>query len=339
MAQHAFSNTGARENSGNRIPVRDPSRLRDPELLESLELFRRVSPESIELYLDKCRVMTLKAGEVLLDPEHRNEEVYVILSGRLRVYLESLDNAPLTALSVGQCAGEMSIIEDKDPSAIVVAAEDTDLMVIDHETLWGLVNSSHAFARNLLSVLSERVRSDNEMIADSIVIMKQYEHSATTDALTGLHNRYWMQDMFGRKMQRCKLANLPVCVIMLDVDYFKPFNDRYGHLAGDQALSTVAEAMRLELRPTDLLARFGGDEFVVMLPETTLEDAMHAAERVRLRVLSEEEDHHAEDDPPILTVSAGVAQMERSDSLDELLDRADVALYHAKRKGRNCVST
>src|SRR3970282_1752089 len=101
-------------------------------------------------------------------------------------------------LTPGGCAGEMSLIEDKDPSAYVVAAEDAHLMVISHGLLWRMVERSHAFAKNLLVVLSERVRSDNAYIASSLSVLREAKRDAITDALTELGNRHWMQDTFGR---------------------------------------------------------------------------------------------------------------------------------------------
>ncbi len=312
--------------------------IHDRDLFAKLDIFRNVPPESIEIYLERCSMRELGRSEVLLNPEETNDSIFVVVRGALSVHLDSKDNPPLTVLGPGDCAGEMSIVEETNPSAWVVADEDSELLVIDNETLWDMINVSHGVARNLLAVLSSRVRSDNRIIADSVVIMRQYEESATTDALTNLHNRHWMQEMFRREVDRCQQGDMPVCLIMLDVDHFKPFNDIRGHLAGDHALCKVADALRTQLRPTDLIARFGGDEFAVLLPNTELDTAVEAAERIRSVFSGVPSDSDATDIMLPVTLSLGVTEMEDSDTLDSLLTKADAALYRAKERGRNRVS-
>jgi diguanylate cyclase (GGDEF)-like protein len=122
--------------------------------------------------------------------------------------------------------------------------------------------------------------------------------------------------------------------MMIDVDNFKAFNDQYGHIAGDRVLAAVAEALREYLRPTDLIARFGGDEFAALLPGLSLKQARQAGERLRQRV--------AGLSPPSLstpiTISIGIAHRSPDDDVATLLQRADEAMYAAKERGRNRVA-
>jgi diguanylate cyclase (GGDEF)-like protein len=207
-------------------------------------------------------------------------------------------------------------------------------MVISHHLLWRLVDRSHAFSKNLLVVLSERVRSDNEFIASSLGILRQAQHNASTDGLTGLGNRHWMGDVFEREVMRARTSGQSLCLMMIDIDHFKTFNDQYGHIAGDRVLVAVSEALRGYLRPTDLIARFGGDEFAVLLPGIELGHAQQTAERLR--------QHVAGLSPPSLslaiTISIGVSANRGNDDVATLVSRADSAMYEAKDRGRNRVA-
>jgi len=124
-------------------------------------------------------------------------------------------------------------------------------------------------------------------------------------------------------------------LLMIDIDHFKKINDRFGHHAGDQILCAVAEACRGQLRPSDLVGRYGGDELIAVLPDTTTEDALHVATRLQSR-LNRYFQQTAVGAIPA-TLSIGVAELTDTRSLDALLARADIALYTAKRDGRNCI--
>lgn len=307
-------------------------------LLAGLDLFRGVRPEDVQDLLQKCDRHDIETGDLLLSPGSRNEYVYVVLSGSLNVHVGSPDAPILVTMEVGSCAGEMSIIEDRDPSAYVVAAEPTHLLVIHQTILWDMVDASHEFSKNLLVVLSERVRSHNHFIAASFGDLQKFERNATTDALTGLSNRHAMEETFPREVARCLQNEQPVSLIMIDVDRFKSFNDKFGHVAGDRALSAVAQVLQKQFRPRDHLVRFGGDEFAVLLPGIAEAEALTVAERVRDAVSGTTSGSTDSLIQIPVQISMGVAQLTENGSFEELLRAADEALYRAKGAGRNAVS-
>ncbi len=306
------------------------STLRNARLLMRLPLFRGVSPEDIARYISGASEFRLKSGSVLLTPEEANHFIYVILSGRLSVRLREITAPVFTTLMGGDCAGEMSVIDGQMPSAYVVAEEPTTVLAIEEDRIWELINASHAIAINFLHILSRRVRYGNLAIGDS-------EDHATIDELTGLRNRRWMNRMFRREMQRCRFHGDSACVLMMDIDHFKHFNDANGHLAGDHLLAAVASALAVRLRPNDLLVRYGGEEFVLLLPETPLADAAAAADKLRLAASEVRIPTDTDALLPSITISIGITDMREDDSLDEIIRRADQALYLAKAEGRNCV--
>jgi diguanylate cyclase (GGDEF)-like protein len=156
---------------------------------------------------------------------------------------------------------------------------------------------------------------------------------ARTDSLTGLANRRTLNEALQGEIDRAGRQNGTLSVIMADLDHFKAINDRYGHLAGDQVLAGVASVLENHSRPYDLAARYGGEEFVLLLPLTSTDDAIAIAERIRNEV-----GKIAVPGRPIpITASFGVANWMTGETPDELLARADSALYRAKDSGRNRV--
>lgn len=307
-------------------------------LLEGLELFKGVYPDDIHELLQRCDRRDIAAGELLLSPGARNEHVFIVLSGSLNIHVGSPETPILATMEAGACVGEMSIIEDRDPSAYVLGAEDTHMLVIHQSVLWEMVDASHEFAKNLLVVLSERVRSHNRVIADSYGEIQKFERHATTDALTGLANRHAMEDTFADEIAACVEDGESVSFIMIDVDEFKRFNDMFGHIAGDRVLSSVARILRAQFRPDDLLVRYGGDEFAVLLPGVDLEQALVVAERVRACVCGETGDGSDSLIQIPIKISLGVAELQQGATFDKLIRDADAALYRAKHAGRNAVS-
>ena len=307
-------------------------------LLNSLDLFEGVLPDDIQDSLQKCDRRDLAEGDVLLSPRAKNEHVFIVLSGSLNVHVGSTSTPVLATMDTGACVGEMSIIEDRDPSAFVVAAVDSHLLVIHQTILWDMVNASHEFAKNLLVVLSERVRSHNRVIAEGYGELRKYALHATTDALTGLGNRHSMQESFPRAIARCEMDDQPVALIMIDVDNFKDFNDHFGHIAGDRALSAVAHVLKTQFRPCDILIRYGGDEFAVLLPGLDKEQAFTVADRARRLVTGSTGDGSDSLIQVPVRISMGIAQLGEQGTLEGLIRAADAALYRAKGAGRDHIS-
>ncbi|MCW8907534.1 MAG: GGDEF domain-containing protein [Sedimenticola sp.] len=160
---------------------------------------------------------------------------------------------------------------------------------------------------------------------------------ATHDALTGLGNRHDFQRHFREELSRRDRYQRESAVLLLDLDHFKKVNDRYGHDAGDFVLKRVSQLMQEQLRTVDVPARWGGEEFCILLPETGLEEALAAAERIRAGLAREPLDY--QDGAIPITVSIGVTTLRADDHrIEDVIRRADAALYQAKRDGRNRVA-
>jgi len=170
----------------------------------------------------------------------------------------------------------------------------------------------------------------------NIALTKLTEH----DSLTGLHNRRYLMKTFKREWTRHQRNKKPISVILLDIDFFKLFNDKHGHQAGDECLKQIARALANSIeRPADVIARYGGEEFLAILPETNLDGAFHIAERMRKAVETLQIRHDGSDITDHVTVSAGVASVQPvpGNNYERLIKNADDVLYEAKHCGRNCV--
>jgi diguanylate cyclase (GGDEF)-like protein len=162
------------------------------------------------------------------------------------------------------------------------------------------------------------------------------EQMVVSDPLTGLHNRRFLMDRLVQEMQRAERHNEPLAFAMLDLDGFKPINDQFGHVVGDKVLRAVSAAISRGVRVSDIAARYGGDEFAIILPQTPPEGAMRVCERI-LRTISELKIQDENGVPAKVTASLGLAYYPAEDleSAEDLVHSADGALYGAKRSGKN----
>jgi diguanylate cyclase (GGDEF)-like protein len=200
--------------------------------------------------------------------------------------------------------------------------------VVAHSTIDKLTEEEVGYLSELTKQASdtiERANTYSEML-----------QSATMDALTGLNNRRQFEVRLGEEYAISNRQNTPLCAIMIDIDYFKKFNDTYGHAIGDMVLKTTANVIKEQLREYDIPSRYGGEEFCILLPHTNIEEAKVVAERLRSAV-EEVNIEIAEGKTINLTISVGLAELDIKDMPEDLYMKADSALYKAKENGRNRV--
>lgn len=183
-----------------------------------------------------------------------------------------------------------------------------------------------------LSILAEQLALEVKKIS----LYEKVQELAITDGLTGIYVRRHFLERLGEEIPRAKKHNLKLSVLMIDLDHFKQCNDTYGHLVGDIVLKEIAKIMKEHIRQVDLLGRYGGEEFVIALPDTDKNSAAHVADRIRQSV--ERYRFKAYDETIAMTISAGIATCpDDGNDVAALIDRADQALYKAKAQGRNRV--
>lgn len=298
-------------------------------------IFDKVSHEKMKRILADLQIESIPEGEILIERENYNDTVFLLLEGQAKVYLHK-DKEPINIMEAGDSIGEISVLDGKPGSVNIITSQPCKLIKINKQKIWQLIDSSHAFTRNLLNILLERVRTVNDHFDDSMQVQQEMTVKATRDALTGLYNRRWFDDNFDHLLNRCIESETPFSFIMLDIDHFKQVNDVYGHAAGDLVLQQVAELLQGHARSRDAAVRYGGEEMSLILPQTHLDESANVAERIRIAI--EAVDFTISDKQTIkVTVSLGCAAYNGHNTKQEIMKTADEGLYHAKEHGRNQV--
>jgi len=183
------------------------------------------------------------------------------------------------------------------------------------------------------------VKSGNKYIIDEFdgidKLKEDLEQNALTDPLTGCINKKQIEYLAEEFLKNFLRYNSPFSILMLDIDFFKKVNDTYGHLAGDLILKEVSQIIKYLVRDSDVCGRFGGEEFLILTPNTKLTGALKLAKRIKKEI--ESKNFEFEGKNIKVTVSIGITSASKTDSVYSLIERADIALYDAKEKGRNRV--
>ena len=169
-------------------------------------------------------------------------------------------------------------------------------------------------------------------ISERIKMEEKLSLLATTDKLTGINNRHRFEELFSSEIIRSQRYTKAMGIIMFDVDRFKSINDTYGHDVGDYVLKTISDVIQFNIRQTDIFARWGGEEFIILTPETIGKDVEHLAEKLRHAL-----EQYSFETVGMVTASFGVTLYQDKETKEEILKRVDQAMYQAKQDGRNRV--
>lgn len=298
----------------------------------------KVTLKAICNYLERMGIhpLTAATGKIALETYRRERPDIILLDGRLPD-IDGFDVAKeIRALEKKKDWTAIifltSMTKDEDLARGIEAGGDDYLMKpISEIVLQAKVNA--------MSRLVEMQRSLIDLTYKLNQANKELQQLSATDGLTGLSNRRMYDELSLREWRRCERTKTPFSLVMVDVDFFKFYNDHYGHQAGDECLKVVAtQMMRAAPRASDVVARYGGEEFVFALGETDIDGAKWVANHLRQRIADLNMPHMGSILKHV-TVSCGVASVMPSDhvSLDTLLQSADYALYQAKEQGRNRV--
>ncbi len=285
-----------------------------------------------------------QAGEFIIRENEPGDVFYIIRSGQTVVIKGEFPNPTILGFrSTGEAIGEMALLENLPRSATVIALDSVSLWSLSREIFYQFMIENPSFSINLMNILSGRIRKSEEERMRSyarekqqVVVLETLSKQATHDPLTGLFNRRYLDQILYGEISHAQQNSSLVGILMADVDHFKQINDRYGHKAGDLMLQALADIMKKCVRSADIVCRYGGEEFVIVIPGASEPTVSRCAEEIRskfqeLCIESENRTIHA-------TVSLGAAIYPlHGSNVDEVFVQADRAMYRAKQAGRNQV--
>lgn len=221
---------------------------------------------------------------------------------------------------------------------VAIASAKQDPKALDALLKGLLVATAEMQASN--AMLEKQLATSKTEVTDLRHNLESARSETLTDALTSLGNRKAFDEKMASLMKNSRMEKTPLCLLLIDIDHFKNFNDTWGHQTGDHVLRLVGMVLKQSVKGRDVAARYGGEEFAVILPNTSLQSAMTVAEQIRRSIMSRELVKKSTNERiGRVTISTGVAELSNKDTISSLVERADHCLYAAKRNGRNRVIT
>jgi len=313
-------------------------------LLSQVGVFSLLASHEIENVADHLTTVSLDAGEILFHEGEPGNDLYILATGKAAVSIRLPDGSDreIAQFAPGDFFGEMSIFDNAPRSATCSALEKSTLYSLSKDAFGDVISLHPKVAMKLmyrmLHITTQRLRGTSEFVSEMVQWGEGARKRAVTDELTGVYNRRFLEDSLGTYLAEAGEQGEPLSLVMVDLDHFREINESYGHAKGDEAIKSAAGIFRSLLRETDVIARYGGDEFVIILPKTEPDHATElmsavCAEVARLEILKGL-------NGPLTTVtsSMGVAGFPaHATELSGLRAAADAALYRAKEEGRNRV--
>ena len=312
--------------------------------LKNVNIFSLLSEDVIENLLRYIRVRDVKANTVLFREGDPGNELYIVESGVIGITLLLPDGKQqeIYETHAGEFFGEMAIFENAPRSATCRAKRSTRLLTLSEEDFFNIIDEKPEIAISImfrmLNITTQRLRSTGGFLTEMVAWGEKARKRTITDELTGVYNRRYLEDNIVTQFERARMENQPLSILMVDLDFFRDINETFGHEIGDRVIIEAVSVYKKYLRDGDVIARYGGDEFTVVLPDTPTNEAFRMAETIRqeislLNVVPKDRDHTVR-----ITTSQGLATFpEHGDDLKALRQKADQALYKAKMGGRNCV--
>jgi diguanylate cyclase (GGDEF)-like protein len=312
--------------------------------LKSVSLFNSFSGKELNTVFSCLESMEIKKDEKLFSEGDEGNEFFIVNSGIIASSIKCQDGSQreIALFKPKDFFGEMSIFENAPRSATCYSKEDSLLYRFRKSDFFKLLGTHPDFAirimYKMLNITTQRLRNTGNFLSDMVRWGNDASRRAVTDELTGLYNRRYLDSALESYFQLSRTSNKPLTLIMVDLDFFRDINNLYGHETGDMAIVAVADTFKKYLREQDSMARYGGDEFTVILRDTGEKDALEIAEKIRNEIKKLTLLKSLRGAINTMSLSMGMASFPKNaDNLADLRKRADEALYKAKENGRDRV--
>ncbi len=345
LVQKAFDKMfEQREKGGNGILIASKTEEDYIEFLKSIDIFSSLYLSELHLIAKYLRPMTFETNGVICREGEEGDELFIIESGKTAILIQVQDGTKkeIAELSSGDFFGEIAIFENARRSATCIAKQESKILKLYKNDFFDLMDSAPITAikimKNMLDITSGRISATGKFLSEMVKWGNEASKRAVTDKLTGVYNRRYLERVLAEKFDIAKRENRPLVLIMADLDYFREVNEGYSHEIGDKYIVEVSKVFKKCLREADIVARYGGDEFTILLPDTTLKKGIKIAENIRVEVQSLDFLKNYSGPEIKVSTSLGIAiYPENCEDLKTLRELADQALYKAKESGRNRV--
>jgi len=345
LVEKAFTSVfDQREIGGNGVKVATEGEQKLYMFLKSVGMFSDLKMSELHLVSQHLDLLHFNTNDIIFKEKELGDELYIIKSGSTSVRIKVQDGTEkeIALLKSGEFFGEMAIFDDAPRSATCIAAEDCEILSLNKNDFFNLMKLSPHAAINVMKTMlnktTDRLNASGQFITQMVKWGEDASQRAVTDKLTGVFNRRFLESELNNLFNKCQENGSPLSLVMADMDYFREINEGYSHEVGDRYIVEVAKVFKETYRECDIVSRYGGDEFTILLPDTDIETAMNICELVRQNV--EKLNFLDSIDGPDLhpSISLGVSNYPSTcKTLALLTEQADKALYEAKNSGRNRV--
>ena len=314
------------------------------EFLKKIDILSVLCGKELDLLYSQMKHLEYESGSILFNQGDSGDELFIILSGSISISVKTSDGGmvEVAVLGEGQFLGEMSIFDSSPRSATCIIKNDAALLSFSRDDFFDLIHNNPETAikilYRMLNTTIERLNNTGSFLSDMVKWGEKARKRAVTDEFTGLYNRRFLDDSLEDIFSKASLSSDPVSLVMVDLDNFGKLNKEYGEAVGDSIILEASEVFKSVFRESDILARYGGDEFTFILPDTAADTALKLCEKAACQLRKIDLLKNRKGRIRKITASIGIAAYpDHADSVEKIMELADRAVYTAKEWGRDKV--
>ncbi|MDY6932886.1 MAG: GGDEF domain-containing protein [Spirochaetota bacterium] len=312
--------------------------------LQQVDIFSLLTIDEINIVISRLQFVDIDENKILFQEGDEGNELFIVKMGRVAssVLLPNGNKREIAEFTSGDFFGEMSIFENAPRSATCCTKDKCLLISLRERDFFELIlyypHIAIKMMYRMLNITTERLLEKSKFLSDMVQWGEEARRRAITDELTGIYNRRFLDDALEDHFQKARGSDKSLSMIMIDIDNFKKISEIYGHQKVNHVVLQVVEVFKKHIRGKDILARYGGDEFTILLPDTEMNKAREIAERIGRDVAEINLSQMFNGQVTQITVSQGISTYpENVEDLQNLCKLADRHLYRAKVEGRNRV--